>query len=93
MGGPYPSPDEGKTFDHWYHSTIAFSLILHLVTYKLFVESSHWTLFSVLSGLFGIALFYIVVFVGAIHSVSEFFQPELASLIYMIIADARFYYL
>jgi len=92
-GGPYPSPDVGRTYDHWYYSTVSYALILHLVTYKLFVDSSHWTLFSILSGLMGIALFYLVAFVGAIPSVSDFFHPELASLMIMIASDPRYYYL
>lgn len=40
------TPDDGRTMDHWYYSTVSFALILHLVTFKLFVDSSFWNLLS-----------------------------------------------
>ena len=93
LGGAYPSPDNGRTYEHWYHSTISYALILHLVTYKLFVDSSYWTLFSLLSGFLGIALFYLFAFLCAIPSIADLFHPQLASLMPMLAQDCRYYYL
>jgi len=36
----------GTTYDHWVHSTIAFSVIINLVTYKLFLENSFWNIIN-----------------------------------------------
>jgi magnesium-transporting ATPase (P-type) len=33
----------GMSSQHWYVSTISFTLCLHIVTYKLFMESYFWT--------------------------------------------------
>lgn len=93
LGGSFPSPDLGRTFEHWYYSTISYALILHLVTYKLFVDSSYWTIFSLLSGFLGIALFYIFAFVCAIPSIADVFHPQLASLMSMLAQDSRYYLL
>lgn len=37
----------GTTYDTWLHSTISFTLILHIVTYKLFIESTMWNWINV----------------------------------------------
>jgi len=36
----------GKTQDSWYHSTISFSLIIHIVSYKLLLESTMWNVIN-----------------------------------------------
>lgn len=36
----------GTTYDHWVHSTLAFSIIINLVTYKLFLETSYWNIIN-----------------------------------------------
>lgn len=36
----------GKTYDHWVHSTLAFSVIINLVTFKLFLETSYWNVIN-----------------------------------------------
>ncbi len=92
-GGPFPSPDEGRTFDHWYYSTISFALTLHLVTYKLFIDSAYWNIFSFISGFIGIFLFYLVSLLSSLPSISNLLQPELLQLMPMILQDIRFYYL
>lgn len=34
--------DKGVTYDLWVHSTLCFTVIINLVTYKLFLETSYW---------------------------------------------------
>ena len=41
LGGALTSPDNGRTYWHCYHLTISYAMILHLLTYKLFVDSSY----------------------------------------------------
>jgi amino acid permease len=36
----------GTTYDHWVHSTLAFSVIINLVTAKLFLETSYWNIIN-----------------------------------------------
>lgn len=36
----------GTTYDHWVHSTVAFSVIINLVTAKLFLETSYWNIIN-----------------------------------------------
>ena len=37
---------DGKTHDNWFKSTVIFSIIVHVVTYKLFIELKYWNLFN-----------------------------------------------
>ena len=40
LEGPFQA--SGKTQSSWCHSTISFTLIIHIVTYKLLLESTMW---------------------------------------------------
>lgn len=40
LSGPIDST--GLTYQHWFTSCLAFSLLIHIVTFKLFVESVYW---------------------------------------------------
>ena len=34
----------GLTYDHWSHTTIIFTVLIHLVNFKLFLETNYWNL-------------------------------------------------
>jgi len=62
----------GKISDHWRHSTTSFSLIINLVFFKLLVETRHLNMYTVISGIFSIALYYLVLtFLSEISPVSK----------------------
>ena len=53
-------------------------MIIHLVFYKLLLETRHLNLYTVLSGILSILIYYNVLFyLSEINSVSNAFQPEL----------------
>ena len=37
-----PTSSDGGVDDHWFVSSVAFTLCLHIATYKLFLESYFW---------------------------------------------------
>lgn len=45
--GYYPMSDDGSVKHLWWVSTVSFSLIIHIVTLKLFLENMHWNVYSV----------------------------------------------
>jgi phospholipid-translocating ATPase len=85
LGGAYPASSDGLLNEHWYYSTMSFALILHLVTYKLFVDSYFWNLFSLAAGVLGIALFYIFSLIASTPAVANLIQPQLNGLMYEIL--------
>ncbi len=46
LGLEGPNDSTGQTKDHWWHSTISFTMVIHIVTYKLFIESNYWNYIS-----------------------------------------------
>ncbi|TNV87235.1 hypothetical protein FGO68_gene1546 [Halteria grandinella] len=90
--GQGPQGETGLVREHWYYSTISFSVILHLVTYKLFVDSYFWNVLSITSGVIGIALYYMFGLVASGQGVSDLLgQPQLAGLMPEILGDNKFY--
>ena len=49
----------GANYDNWWHSTVSFTILIHLVTYKLFVDVRAWNLISFLTTLASLIFFYI----------------------------------
>ena len=55
--------DSGRTFDTWFHSTLSFTLILHIVTYKLLVDSTMWNYINLTMCLISLVLYYVCVLI------------------------------
>ena len=56
---------DGRTSEHWYSSTIAFTIIVHLVTGKLFIESIFWSWLSVLMAVISLLVYYLILVIGS----------------------------
>jgi magnesium-transporting ATPase (P-type) len=39
--------DNGQTNEHWFLSTVSFTILLHIATYKLLLESYYWSMIQV----------------------------------------------
>ena len=72
-----PSLEE-RTLGHWGISTIAFSVVVHTVTAKLFVESEYWHWISALSAGLSLLLYHLVLVGGSTIALADVFQPEAA---------------
>lgn len=42
VGSEVTLSEEGATNDHWFRSTLCFTVIVHVVTYKLYIELKYW---------------------------------------------------
>ena len=72
MAGPIDS--SGKTYSHWFTSCLTFSLIMHIIVFKLFIETSYWNWFTVLINLgCGLLLYYFSVILGSMPGSAEIF--------------------
>ena len=82
---------DGVTYSHWQKSTINFSLIIHIVSYKLLIISDYWNLLNLLVSLFSLLLYYIIVFALS----SDFFafklQNELAGVMMGLFRSFKFW--
>ena len=75
MAGPIDST--GKTYSHWFTSCLAFSLIMHIIVFKLFIETMYWNWLTVIINIFcGLLFYYASVIFGSSPGIAEIFQPE-----------------
>lgn len=70
--------EDGKIPSHWVSSTIVFSLIIQVVTYKLFVETVFWNLITISISILSITFYYLCLYVISLPAVGFNFQNELA---------------
>jgi len=63
----------GMTQEHWFTSTVSFSIVLHIATYKLLLESSYWNVYQMLSVIFSLLAYYIILFIGCMNSIAIIF--------------------
>lgn len=48
----------GAIIEHWVRSTISFTSIIHVVFYKLLIETRHFNTLAFFFGVFSLALYY-----------------------------------
>lgn len=72
---------DGRTSEHWYRSTIAFTMIVHLVTMKLFIESIFWNWLSILMAGVSLLIYYLILVIGSSTAFSYTFQKEATGLL------------
>ena len=91
MYGPYDS--SGKTWEHWVSSTVSFSIILHVVTYKLFIDWYFLNKINLLMALISIFLYYIVLILGSVPTLANLIQPEANGVFFILVTNPKFWFL
>jgi phospholipid-transporting ATPase len=92
MYGMYgPTDSSGRTNEHWVVSTVSFTIILHVVTYKLFVDTYFWGKINIIMAAVSILIYYIVVILGSIPLVANLIQPEASGVFFILAANPRFW--
>lgn len=84
-----PNDASGITYPHWWTSSIAFSVIIHIVVMKCFMETYHWNGLVIGAGAFAIVSYYITVFGLSSEFVSNILQPELNQEFMRIFGNAK----
>lgn len=76
-------------YNLWYISTVSFSLVVHVATFKLLIISDFWNFLSLLAIVSSIAFYYVCLFVLSNSVFSLMFQPELIGLPYVACKHSR----
>jgi phospholipid-transporting ATPase len=84
---------DGMTSEHWYSSTIAFTIIVHLVTMKLFIESIFWSWLSVLMAILSLFVYYLILVIGSSEIFSYTFQQQATGLLVQSFGSLHFWIL
>lgn len=71
-----PLDTQAKDTGLWWISTLSFTLAIHIITLKLYLESIHWTKLSIGVGVLSVLVYYLSVLVLCTEFMSSVFQPE-----------------
>jgi magnesium-transporting ATPase (P-type) len=82
---------EGTRDDHWAASTISFSMIVHLVTYKLLLETRHFNLISFVFGFLSLLIYWSFLLFASVPFVANSLQPQIQGVIYQMFFSADFW--
>ena len=88
-----PTDSSGMTIEHWAVSTVSFSIILHVVTYKLFVDTYFWGKLNLLLTGFSVLIYYIVVILGSIPFLANLIQPEASGVFFILAQNPKFWFM
>ena len=90
VAGHYSAVDSsGKDTGLWWVSTLSFTVIIHVVTYKLLLESFYWTSIGLGIGFLSIVFYYISVIVLCTQGVSDMFQPQAYELFTTMLGNGK----
>lgn len=82
---------DGKTEDMWFASTIAFSVIIHLVTGKLAIELIYLNWIVLAAGIGSVFFYWAFVIIFNTSAISQTFQPELEYVYFRMFANLKFW--
>lgn len=71
--------DNGKLVDHWWKSALIFTMILHVVTYKIFVELFYWNYLVISTAFVSLVFYYFCIFILDVPMISMLVQNELTA--------------
>ena len=80
---------DGKDTGLWWVSTLSFTLVMHIVTYKLLLESIYMNNIILLTAVLSILGYYASVLVLNFDKVSQIFQPQLNQVFYALLCTAK----
>ena len=81
--------EKGVTHDHWMYTTLSFSCIINDVTYKTFIDLSHWNALSIWIGIISLVFYYFCLCLLCTVDISRMFQPELLSKFWVIMLNYK----
>lgn len=81
----------GKTEDLWFASTIAFSVIIHLVTGKLAIELTFLNWIVLVAGIGSVVFYWLFVIIFNTSGIAQAFQPELEYVYFRMFANLKFW--
>jgi magnesium-transporting ATPase (P-type) len=82
---------QGTIFNHWQKSTINFSFIIHVVSYKLLIISDFWNIINLTASVFSLLLYYIIVFALSSNYFAFRLQNELAGVMAGLFKSFKFW--
>jgi phospholipid-transporting ATPase len=83
--------NNGKLIDHWWMTTLIFTMIIHVVTYKMFIELSYWNWLVVATAVVSILFYYACIFILNLPFISQYAQVEMTSKVWSMFNSNTFW--
>lgn len=84
-----PVDSQGLNNGLWWTSTLTFTLIIHIITLKLYLESYYWTKISLIAGFCSVLFYYLTVIVLNAPKVASVFQPQLTFVFFQLLGTGK----
>ena len=84
-----PVDTDGKDTGLWWLSTLSFTLIIHIISFKMLMMSSFWSFVSLVGVLGGIGFYYVTVVILNTAPIASVLQPALNQLIYALMSRPK----
>lgn len=81
--------ETGKTSGLFWTSTLSFILVIHTITYKLYLETYSWNWLNLAATLISLTFFYGTVILLSAHFVASNVQPLFDQLVYTILLSPK----
>jgi len=79
----------GIVQSHWWISTVSFTLIMHIVTIKLFVETIFWNWYNTTISIASLVVYYISLIILCTNGLAKLVQPQLNGILGSILGSLR----
>ena len=83
----------GITYNHWNKAIVNFSLMIHVVSYKLLVISNFWNWVNLAAFVLSLLLYYIIVLLLCTDALAFVLQNEVAGVLMALMKKLKFWVL
>ncbi len=85
--------ENGILVDHWWVTTTIFTLVVHVVTYKIFIEVTFWNYLVLIAAIGSVVFYYFSLIIIQLPWIAEIVQPELIQKAASIFGTSSFWIL
>lgn len=85
----YAVDDDGRDTGLWWVSTLSFTLIIHIISFKMLMVSSYWNKLSLIGVIGGLGLYYVSIIFLNTANVASRIQPGLNQLFYALMSRPK----
>jgi phospholipid-transporting ATPase len=82
---------DGKLIDHWYANTLIFSCIIHIVTFKIFIEIAYWNWLVLGTSVLSVLVYYVSILLVNNPLFAKKVQNELTGKVFDMMLSKTFW--
>jgi len=84
-----PIDKTGRTYSHWFKSCVTFSLVIHVIVFKIMIETVNWNWVSTIFGIICFVTYYGMVFIMNFDAIAPMIQPEINGEFNLIVTNIK----